>query len=62
MSQSANPTIGRFEVERRLGRGTQGQVYLCWDPKLERNVAVKIIHASSDYDETDRYDYRHRHY
>jgi eukaryotic-like serine/threonine-protein kinase len=54
MSQSANPTIGRFEVERRLGRGTQGQVYLCWDPKLERNVAVKIIHASSDYDETDR--------
>ena len=54
MSQSANPTIGRFEVESRLGSGLQGQVYLCWDPELERNVAVKIIHAGSDYDENDR--------
>lgn len=53
MNQSANPTIGRFEVESRLGSGTQGQVYLCWDPKLERNVAVKIIHAGSEYDASD---------
>lgn len=41
-------------MESRLGSGMQGQVYLCWDPELERNVAVKIINAGSDYDAQDR--------
>ena len=36
-------TIGRFHAIRRLGSGYHGQVFLCWDPELERKVAIKLI-------------------
>ena len=36
-------TIGRFEIERTLGKGAQGSVYLARDPHLGREVAVKSI-------------------
>ncbi len=43
----AMPThIGRFEVERILGKGSQGVVYLARDPRLDRRVAVKTIRVS----------------
>ena len=35
--------IGRFIVQRLLGSGLQGAVYLAFDPDLERLVAVKIL-------------------
>ena len=35
--------IGRFVVQRRLGGGGMGIVYLAYDPTLDRNVAVKLI-------------------
>ena len=35
--------IGRFEIERTLGRGAQGSVFLARDPHLGREVAVKAI-------------------
>ncbi|MBW1763855.1 MAG: HDOD domain-containing protein [Deltaproteobacteria bacterium] len=37
--------IGRFKVIRELGRGSQGVVYLASDPHLERQVAIKTLHA-----------------
>lgn len=36
--------IGRFNVIRELGRGSQGVVYLAVDPQLEREVAIKTLH------------------
>lgn len=36
--------IGRFMVKRELGRGVQSVVYLCQDPHLEREVAIKTLH------------------
>ncbi len=36
--------IGRFEVLRELGRGAQSIVYLCNDPHLQREVAIKTLH------------------
>ena len=36
--------IGRFQVQRRLGRGLEGTVYLAQDPDLERPVAIKVLH------------------
>lgn len=33
--------IGRFELKRMLGQGAQAQVWLAFDPRLEREVAIK---------------------
>ncbi len=35
--------FGRYIVEKEIGRGAMGQVYLCHDPRISRNVAVKAI-------------------
>ncbi len=40
-------TIGRFEVEKLLGEGGQGRVYLAKDPRLGREVAIKVIAADA---------------
>ena len=36
--------IGRFDIERELGRGAQSVVYLGKDPQLQREVAIKTMH------------------
>jgi serine/threonine protein kinase len=36
-------TIGRYEVERMLGQGGMGVVWLCRDTVLNRRVAIKVL-------------------
>ncbi len=35
-------TFSRFRLNRCLGKGAFGEVWLAWDPRLERDIAVKI--------------------
>ncbi|MDX1929716.1 MAG: SUMF1/EgtB/PvdO family nonheme iron enzyme [Pirellulaceae bacterium] len=40
--QPAPKQIARFRIERILGKGGFGVVYLCFDEQLQRQVAVKV--------------------
>src|SRR4029453_595257 len=48
---------GRFRIEREIGKGGMGTVYLATHLDLERPVAVKIIKAefAADTDVADRF-------
>lgn len=35
--------IGRFNVKKKLGEGSQGTAYLCTDPELQRYVTIKLF-------------------
>ena len=49
MAQAATPQqIDRFTIEKELGRGKQGVVYLAVDPELHRKVAIKAVHLNND--------------
>lgn len=39
----SKPTLGRYEIEREIGRGAMGVVYLGKDPKIARTVAIKTL-------------------
>ena len=48
MTAIATPRrLGRFELHRVLGRGAQATVWLAHDPRLEREVAVKLLDAAA---------------
>jgi tetratricopeptide (TPR) repeat protein len=38
--------VGRYMVLRMLGRGGVGTVYAAHDPKLDRQVALKLLHSA----------------
>ena len=61
MSTSHSPRYGRYEVQRELGRGAMGVVYLADDPVIGREVAIKVLsHAGLDDDEVSELQDRFR--
>jgi serine/threonine-protein kinase len=43
--------LGVYPVERELGRGGMGVVYLARDPRLNRQVAIKVLPSTLGFDQ-----------
>src|SRR3954452_15268257 len=48
---SAGDEFAGYRIERRLGRGGMGVLYLALEPGLERRVALKLIAPEAAADE-----------
>ncbi|HEX4872578.1 MAG TPA: serine/threonine-protein kinase [Nevskiaceae bacterium] len=44
------PMLGRYEVQKELGKGAMGVVYLGKDPKIGRQVAIKTMALSQEFE------------
>jgi CHASE2 domain-containing sensor protein len=47
------PMLGRYQIEKELGKGAMGVVYLGKDPKIGRVVAIKTMALSQEFDEDE---------
>ena len=58
MAISPNTRLGRYEIRSQLGAGGMGEVYLARDPKINRDVAIKVLPAdfSSDSERLRRFE------
>jgi eukaryotic-like serine/threonine-protein kinase len=45
---AAGTTLGRYRVERLIGVGGMGVLYVAHDTRLDRRVALKLMHPSQD--------------
>jgi CHASE2 domain-containing sensor protein/predicted Ser/Thr protein kinase len=52
-SRPGTRTLGRYEIEREIGKGAMGVVYLGRDPKINRVVAIKAIPLAEEFEEDD---------
>lgn len=47
------PMLGRYEIDRELGRGAMGAVYLGRDPRIGRTVAIKTMALAQEFEGQD---------
>lgn len=50
------PMLGRYQVEKELGKGAMGVVYLGKDPKIGRVVAIKTMALSQEFEQGEELD------
>ena len=44
------PMLGRYQVQKELGKGAMGVVYLGKDPKIGREVAIKTMALAAEFE------------
>jgi eukaryotic-like serine/threonine-protein kinase len=54
------PMLGRYQVDKELGKGAMGVVYLGKDPKIGRVVAIKTMALSQEFEGEELEDARQR--
>ena len=62
MTLAAGAAVGPYKILGLLGKGGMGEVYTARDERLERDVAVKILHSAyaADPDRLRRFDHEAR--
>ena len=50
LNAGEKPKFGRFEVQKELGKGAMGVVYLGKDPKIGREVAIKTLGLAQEFE------------
>lgn len=54
------PMLGRYQVEKELGRGAMGIVYQGRDPKINRVVAIKTLALSDEFEDDELQEVKER--
>lgn len=52
-TSSGTRNLGRYELERVIGRGAMATVYLGRDPTINRRVAIKTLPLAEEFEEND---------
>lgn len=53
LDASEKPMLGRYQVQKELGKGAMGVVYLGVDPKINRTVAIKTMALSQEFEDDE---------
>ena len=58
MTLTPGTKLGRYEIRSKIGEGGMGEVYRAFDPKINREVAIKILPPalSADKDRLARFE------
>ena len=56
----SKPMLGRYEIEKELGKGAMGVVYLGKDPKIGRVVAIKTMALAQEFEADELEDVKAR--
>jgi len=56
----SKPMLGRYEIDKELGKGAMGVVYLGKDPKISRIVAIKTMALAQEFEADELEDVKAR--